>query len=391
MNHSIHRVVLAVVFAVQLCRAAPALDIIVDDADAGFLSVNGLGVPIFMYHGLDSAFGFNAADFVAQMDWLAAGGFHTITLDHLKSWIQTGSPALPPKPIVLTFDDNYITIYTVAYPTLGARGFTGVNFVHTAYVGVVTSYDHADWNEINEMETSGVIFTESHTVNHVNLTTVNTTTLNNELVNSKTAIESHMPGKTCRHLSYPYGGYNTTVIARTQAAGYLTAVTTNGGVNNRSTPLFELRRYGINPDTAAATFQSSANAGLTGGVWAAGSSQSDYYGVGYHSAAAGNGQSVGWWMFTPPQTGLYMVYARWTTGAGNASGASYVVHHTDGDTGVLKDQSVNGGQWMALGQFTFSGGRQTWITLANNNAGGTVIADAIRLSSVTQVDDWHLY
>lgn len=368
-----------------------AQSIIVDNASSGFVSRTGIGVPIFMYHGLDAPFGYNAADFVAQMDWLKNNGFNTITLDHYRSWAQTGSPALPPKPIILTFDDNYLSIYTVAYPTLQARGFTGVNYAHTYYVGVMTSYDHADWLECAEMEQAGVIFTESHTVMHNNLTTLNTAAMDNELINSKNAIQNNIPGKVCKHLAYPYGGYNATVIARTQAAGYQTATTTLSGVNVRTTPLYELRRYGINPNTATATFQSAANAGLGSGAWPASSADPGLYGTNYATAAAGTGHGQAIWSFTVPASGLYTVSAWWTTNTNRATNAPFTVFHAGGQSTVLVNQQQNGDQWNPLGQYTFQSGKTYFVTL-NDNANGVVVADAIRVQSLpSAVADWTLY
>ena len=77
----------------------PAQSITVDNnTPSSFTSTLGVGVPIMMYHGLDAEHGYDPAGYVAHMDYLASNGFETITLDHLKSWIQTGSPALPAKP-----------------------------------------------------------------------------------------------------------------------------------------------------------------------------------------------------------------------------------------------------------------------------------------------------
>ena len=43
--------------------------------------------------------------FEAQMDWVTNHGFHTITMEQLIGHLKHGA-VLPPKPIVLTFDDG---------------------------------------------------------------------------------------------------------------------------------------------------------------------------------------------------------------------------------------------------------------------------------------------
>ncbi|MFH0793609.1 MAG: polysaccharide deacetylase family protein [bacterium] len=375
---------------------ASAEEIIVDNTDANFSSITGLGVPILMYHGLDAAHSQDPALFVAQMDYLASSEFQTITLDHLTSWIQTGSPGLPPKPIVLTFDDNYLSIYTVAFPTLQARGLMGYNFAHTAYVGVPpggpppTGFDHADWSEINEMESAGVIFTESHTVTHRNLTTLSLTEMDAELVNSKAAIEANIPNKVVRHLAYPYGAYNSTVITHTQQAQYADAVATISGVNTRSTPLFELCRNAVNPSTAMSTFQNVANSGLGGAAWTTSTSEPNFFGTDYASTEAGDGSSVAAWSFTPQTTGVAEVLAWWTQSPNRATNAPFTISHSGGLTEVRVDQTTNGGQWVSLGTYVFEGGKTTEITL-NNASNGTVVADAVRLVTLSQVTGWQIY
>lgn len=381
---------LATAALVAMAGPARCQDVTLDNVAPGFSSTMGIGVPIMMYHGLNEEFGYNPAGFVDQMEYLAANGFESMTLDHLRSWILTGSPALPAKPVVLTFDDNYLSIYTVAYPVLGARGLVGYNYAHTQYVGVVTSYDHADWVEINEMESSGPILTESHTVSHSSLSSLGATALANELVNSKAAIETNMPGKVCRHLAYPYGHYNATVITAAQNAGYETAVTTIVGVNTRNTPLYELRRYAVYPDTPLATFQGYANAGLGGTPWTGSTSEAGYLGANYQYAAAGDGAAVATWTATLPASGGYQVSARWTAHSNRASNAPYTLTHDGGTTTVLMNQKVNGNQWVSLGTYQFTAGTPYTVSVSNN-ADGFVIADGVRFTALAGVDDWMLY
>lgn len=369
--------------------ATQAQEIVIDNLDPTRFSssLSGgseTGVVILMYHGLDAEHGYNPADFQAQMQYLADNGFETITLDHLRSWIETGAPALPPKPIVLTFDDNYLSIYTVAFPTLQSHGFVGVNFTHTDYVGVVTSFDHADWNEINQMEAAGVIFTESHSRTHPNLTTLAPAQLDDELQGSMAAIETNIPGKDCRHLAYPYGAYDANVISHSLAAGYVTAVTTLGGLNTRSTPLMELRRFGVNPDTPLTTFQSIVNqSGSLGGgsEWTHSTSEPEFHGTDYQYAAAGGGEAVAQWTFTLAQTGLYRVDTWYTDHSNRATNAPYTVQHRDGETTVRINQTAGGGAWVPLGEFHFTGGEYYTVKLTND-ADGYVIAAAVRITFV---------
>ena len=137
-------------------------------------------VTAVLFHA-HSNFGFSEALLTEHMDFLKESGYHTVTVAQFNQWYFNAAP-LPPRPIMLTFDDNYIPVYDVAYPILKARGQCAVNFTHTYYVGVVTgSGDHCDWDEIQEMEDAGVFYTESHTRTHANLTSCNDATAWDEI------------------------------------------------------------------------------------------------------------------------------------------------------------------------------------------------------------------
>jgi peptidoglycan/xylan/chitin deacetylase (PgdA/CDA1 family) len=392
---ALSRIAAPLVLCLALASAVPAQQVLIDNSDPGFTSATSATdgeVVILMYHGLDAPHGHDPANFAPQMQHLLDVGATSITMDHLVSWIETGSPALPDKPVVITFDDDYITVYTVAYPAMQERGLSGTNFAHTAYVGVPpggpppTSFDHADWAEINEMEAAGVLFTESHTVTHRNLTTLSASELTDELADSKAAIEANIPAKTCRHLAYPFGAYNQTVIDEAIAAGYAAAVTTISGTNTRSTPLFELRRFNVTPSTASQDFvniiaQASGPGGS--GEWAHSTGAPGYTGVDYQLAPAGAGEQVASWMFTLPEAGGWEVEINYAAAFNRATDAPFAVAHRDGTALIEVDQTVNGGTWVSLGQFPFDVGEA--IVSLSNDANGYVIADAVRMTLVTSV------
>src|ERR1700761_7418998 len=55
-------------------------------------------------------------DFEKQMDWLEEQGYEAVTLEQVQeAWYHGGK--LPPKPIVLSFDDGYRPQFTFALPT----------------------------------------------------------------------------------------------------------------------------------------------------------------------------------------------------------------------------------------------------------------------------------
>ena len=107
-------------------------------------SAKPLRVPILMYHYVDAApppagpyaagLTIPTAQFRAQMNYLAAGGYHPVTLQQIYA-AMAGLSSLPAKPVALTFDDGGLDDYTSAFPILQSHRFVATFFVITGFVG----------------------------------------------------------------------------------------------------------------------------------------------------------------------------------------------------------------------------------------------------------------
>ena len=84
----------------------------------------------------------------------------------------------------------------------------------------------------------------SHTYNHVDLTATPTEQLPLELGRSKLVLEE-LTGRSVDFLSYPYGYYNSAVIAETKEYGYLGAVTVGFGKASIDQDMYRLKRIDI--------------------------------------------------------------------------------------------------------------------------------------------------
>jgi peptidoglycan/xylan/chitin deacetylase (PgdA/CDA1 family) len=118
--------------------------------------------------------------------------------------------------IILTFDDCLESQYTHAYPILSANGQKGVICTVTGSVGGPGFISLAD---LTTLAGAGWDIS-SHTVNHLDLTTLSPEDLAAELGDSMDWLVSHGFGATARYISYPVSNYNDTVISATIAAGY---------------------------------------------------------------------------------------------------------------------------------------------------------------------------
>ena len=172
--------------------------------------------------------------FDEQLGYLAKNGYTPISLDTAFAALK-GNGGLPAKPIILTFDDGYIDFYVNAYPILKKYNFHATSFIPTGLMG--QSY-YLKWEQIKEMDGSGLISFQSHSVTHANLTEISLDKLRWELSESKKMLENSL-GKPVNFIAYPYGANNSLVGEEARKAGFLGATTTvYGSIISEGTTYF---------------------------------------------------------------------------------------------------------------------------------------------------------
>jgi peptidoglycan/xylan/chitin deacetylase (PgdA/CDA1 family) len=212
-------------------------------------------VPILMYHVISSPpadapypeLYVPRASFAAEVGWLARHGYHAVTLQEVfDSW--RGARTLPAKPIVLSFDDGYLSDLTNALPVLRARHWPGVLNLEVANLKPVWGIRPPG---VRKLIRAGWEI-DAHTLTHPDLTAVGAAQLRDEVAGSRAAIRKafHVP---VNFFCYPAGRYNDTVIAAVQAAGYLGATTTNYGLA-RPGDLYTLARVRVNGTDSISAF-----------------------------------------------------------------------------------------------------------------------------------------
>lgn len=214
--------------------------------------VRSARVPILMYHYISVPppdadkyrldLSVTPENFEAQVKYLATQGYTAIRLSDLSEHLLTGKP-LPPKPIVLTFDDGYLDNYENAFPILMKYQFVGTFFVITNYVDAQKP-GYMNWNQLEEMAIEGNEI-GSHTMSHFELKGKSRSIQASEIAGSKLAIESRI-GTPVKSFCYPSGKYDANSISALRSAGYLGAVTIESqGIRQTSTNIFEMQRIRV--------------------------------------------------------------------------------------------------------------------------------------------------
>ena len=171
----------------------------------------GYKVPTLMYHAVsDDCWGYpslfvSPANLEKQLQYLAENGYTTITFEDLARIDQIE------KPVLLTFDDGYEDNYTELFPLLKKYNAKATVFMIMNCVGKEI-YLNAE--QIKEMDASGLVSFQSHTMTHEFLSTRTPEQLEHELYDSKLAL-ARLIGKEPFVLCYPTGKYSEASIKAT--------------------------------------------------------------------------------------------------------------------------------------------------------------------------------
>lgn len=211
-----------------------------------FLTRGTDDVAVLMYHDVvpvkEVWFDVTTEEFAEQMNALERAGANVVPLSDVVEHFRSGRP-LPPRAVAITFDDNTLGIYENAFPILMGHGWHSTHFVHTSKVGVLTVKDHASWDQLREMEATGLVDVESHTVTHPpDLRALTDAELANELQESRETIEAQM-GHPARFLAYTEGNADERVAQAAQQAGYEAAWGEQRSWTSNPADAFSLPRF----------------------------------------------------------------------------------------------------------------------------------------------------
>jgi peptidoglycan/xylan/chitin deacetylase (PgdA/CDA1 family) len=237
-------------------------------------------VPILMYHQISAEpdprfheYTVTPDAFRVQLRWLRRAGYRSISMEELSS-ARAGEPALPRRPVVITFDDGFAEAIDHAKPALEEHGFRGTFFIVAGLVGqpgewlrteIGTAYPLADWPALRTLLASGHEC-GAHTLSHPRLSLLPPERQAEELRGSRSLLEDKLD-REVRHLAYPFGAHDSATIQAAADAGYRTACTTiNARCSNRDAEL-ALPRIHVSGHDSVLDFAARVSFATTPGEW----------------------------------------------------------------------------------------------------------------------------
>ena len=178
--------------------------------------------------------------FKAQLEYLHNNHYNVEKLSTVINQLQQNKP-LAPKTVVLTMDDAYKSVYTVAFKMLKEYGYKCTVFVNTNPIDVKSKY-YMSWDQMREMKKYGIEFS-NHSYSHPYLLEKKDT-LDKEIKYAQERLQKELGEDTNENpkmFSYPFGEYDTEIQKYLEKNGFV-GITQTSGVLYKGN-LSEVPRY----------------------------------------------------------------------------------------------------------------------------------------------------
>ena len=180
--------------------------------------------------------------FQQQLEDLQRAGYRSVSMEGLVSSTDA-------RRVALTFDDGFVNVLAHGLDPLRESGFHAIQFLVSDLLGKTNVWEQQqgevsellmDVGQVREWMAAGHGI-GAHTRTHPWLTRIPLAEAREEIFGSKARLED-LFGHPVRHFCYPYGDWNPAVRDLVYEAGFVTACTTDPGLNRPGGDPFRLRR-----------------------------------------------------------------------------------------------------------------------------------------------------
>ena len=221
-------------------------------------------VPILLYHSLTaeatprySTYAVNPVLFRDHLAYLDAAGYTALTVRQLADAYRDPEASWPAKPIVLTFDDGFEEMATVALPALAKVGYPATFFIVSGSVGTTSRWLHGageehrpllDWAGIRDLVAAGHEI-GAHGHSHRQLDVLPLREASAEIAGSRAELELGL-GKAVTTFAYPHGYSSPAVRQSVEDAGFAAACGVRHALSHPGDDLYGLARVVVDGDTS---------------------------------------------------------------------------------------------------------------------------------------------
>lgn len=196
------------------------------------------------------------SDFEAEMKWLHDRGYRTLSLDEFYAWHE-GKKELPPKSVVITFDDGYQNVIEHGLPIMKKYNIKATMFM----IGVMMTETQEDEGELDyigrdtmqrvQEEYPNFAFqSHSYDLHHdSNRNAVIFKKTDKEIMEDMANQEKQLKGADLKYLAYPYGYGTAGYMKALRAYGFRLGFTYDNKVAaRRSDSAYRIPRVGVRGD-----------------------------------------------------------------------------------------------------------------------------------------------
>lgn len=227
-------------------------------------------LPIIMYHHIlkdkskHGKFVISPDEFESDLKYLKKNGYTTITADALIRYQEDGEP-LPEKPVMLTFDDGYLSYSEYAVPLLKKYSMCAVVSIVGAYTDEYTkmqdrnvSYAHLNWEDVEILSTTTHTEIQNHTYDMHKISGGRNGCakmrgenddhykefFTKDVEKMRNLIFDHTK-KQANCFTYPFGFFCSEAEGEIKKMGFKMSLSCTEGVNkiNRNSSLYKLHRF----------------------------------------------------------------------------------------------------------------------------------------------------
>ena len=194
------------------------------------------------------------------MKFLKDDGYHTLTLDEFYDFVVNGAK-IPPKSVLITFDDGRKSNFINAYPILKENGFRAVNFLVTSKIPQKTSefnpkkYQRMSFEEIEKSKDVFEFASHTHKMHEREKETKVPYLLSKSDEEIRDDIAESLKYTDKAYFAYPYGSHNKRLFKILKDSGIKIAfITLKGKVGYGHNP-YRINRFGIKEEYSLNKFK----------------------------------------------------------------------------------------------------------------------------------------